>query len=116
MLYEKVKEATQRAKAKHPGADGFYISIDDSMAFVTFHSLAVTKLQNTSVCQFISMNQYLHATYLESYHNTVMTDKDEYKTSHNTRRNVINSYNTFNHKTKSNKIKQSERDKGLRVH
>ncbi|MFV2046292.1 hypothetical protein ACEWK1_02845 [Metabacillus sp. YM-086] len=117
MLYEKVKEATIRAKNNNPKAD-FYIQLEDFMEFVTFHLITFIKLRNPLSSKKMSMNQYLQQdeAYLKSYNKVAITDEEEYKIFHNTLRNANNRFNTLNHKTKAEaeSRKQAEAEKGSR--
>jgi len=118
MLYEKVKQATERARKKNPGANDFYIPIEDFIQFVTFHLIATFKMRNTLSSTKMSMSQYLQQdeTYLKSYKKIAITEEEEYKAFHNTLRNAINRFNTLNHKTvaEEEKRKQIEAESGSR--
>lgn len=118
MLYEKVKQAAERARKKNPGADDFYIPIEDFIEFVTFHLIVTIKMRNTMSSNKMSMSQYLQQdqTYKESYKKKVITEEKEYKTFHKTLRNAINRFNALNHKTvaEEEKRKQVEAESGSR--
>ncbi len=79
LLYQKVKEATLRARSNNPGAV-FYIPIEDFMEFVTFHLIAFIKMRNPITSEQMSMNQYLQQdkAYSESYKKVAITDEEEY--------------------------------------
>lgn len=119
MLYEKVKRATEQARLKNPGANNFYISLDDFTEFVTFHLIALTKYRNPMASTKISMNQYLQQdpAYKKAYQKKAITDKEEYNYFNSTLRNAINRFNTLNHKTaaEEGKRKQIEVESGSRA-
>ncbi|WP_342533881.1 hypothetical protein MHB40_03120 [Lysinibacillus sp. FSL K6-0057] len=118
MLYEKVKQAAERARKKNPGANDFYIPIEDFIEFVTFHLIATIKMRNTMSSTKMSMSQYLQQdeTYLNLYKKKVKDEEEEYREFHNTLRNAINRYNTLNHKTaiEADKRKSNEAKAGSR--
>ncbi|MFJ8263019.1 hypothetical protein ACIQ4I_13880 [Rummeliibacillus sp. NPDC094406] len=117
MLYERVKQALERARKKNPGAN-FYIPLEDFIEYVTFHLIATSEMRNTMTSKQMSMSQYLQQdkTYKEFYERKAFTEEAEYKAFHNKLRNAINRFNSLNHKTEeeANQRKRSEAETGSR--
>lgn len=114
MLYEKVKLAAERARKNNPGANDFYIPIEDFIEFVTFHLIATIKIRNTVSSTKMSMSQYLQQdeTYLKLYKTKAIPEK-YYNTFHSTLRNAVNRFNTLNHKTAAEAEKRKEMEKKI---